>query len=344
MKTLVEGIIKGDLDMGLWLKKYRFGKFKAKFPSVKWPNEVWHPNTKRAKGRSEGGEHYRDLDKAALDEILVKLDVPGDAQLRVQDYLALYRAIGAPESFLTTLKDVTKDIQQDHSADSKKFSENADGILRMQNVLDGFDRDADLEEIMPVDEKPPKRKPRRGEVHSGVQQARAERKAKAAKTKAAKAAKTKAKTKATKATRARKAKPPAEGRAAETAQDMDRGRTRDVEAPTSRTRSQPARALVQQSSRPFRPDLDYPTRQAIRDTAQGHDAKRAALGRRSADITRLGAARAHSPQDRRRRSEALTRRSREISARARSAGRRPGAYVRRRSRPQHRGGSPKGRR
>ena len=323
MKTLVEGIIKGDLDMAIWLKKYRFKKFKAKFPAVKWANEAWHPNTQRAKGLSKGGEHYRDLDKAALEEILVKLDVPGDAQLKVQDYSALYRAIGAPESFLTTLKDVTKDIQQDHSADSKKFSENSDAILRIRNVLDGFDRDADLEDIRPI----AKKKPRRGQVHSGVQQARAETKKKAA------AKKRKPKP------RKKKAEGPREGRAAETAQEMDRGRTREAASSAVRTRSQPSRPI-------FAPDMGYPTRQAIRETGEtvmGHDSKRAALGRRSADVTRLGDARAHSPQDRRRRSKALKERAEEISVRARSAGRRPGAYVRRRSRALHRGGSPTGR-
>ncbi len=331
MKTIVQGLIKGDLDSAIWLKRYRFKKFKKKFPGVTWANEAWNPNMKRAKSQSEGGDHDRDADRAALREILTKLEQPGDTPLKVQDYSALYRAIGAPASFLNTLKDVTRDIHYAHSSYSKTFSENEDAISRMQSQLLKEDRDADLEDVMPVDEepqtKPPrapkpraKKKPRRGEVHSGVQEARAETKKKAAAKK-----------------RKPKPKKEAEGRAAETAQEMDRGRPRAPASSSVRTRSQPTRPR-------FAIDMDYPTRQALREKEHGHDTKRAAIGRRSADITRLGAARAHSPQDRRRRSEALTRRSEEISARARSAGRRKGAYVRRRSRALHRGGSPTGRR
>ena len=127
---------------------------------------------------------------------------------------------------------------------------------------------------------------------------------------------------------------------------MDRpGRGREAEPGIVRTRSLPSRPV-------FHPLMEFPTRQALRETQEGHDTKRAAIGRRSADITRLGAARAHSPQDRRERDKHLRGRTDELSRRRREQerARSASAYARRRKgsvrskRPVHRGGSPKGRR
>ena len=208
MKKLLEGILKGDTKAAQKLKKNYFSKFKKQLTGVIWPDEDWKATIVEARGKVEKGRKGH-LHRAALKDIIHKLG-EGNTLLEVQDFDAMWRTIGAPESFLDTLKTEVYDIEKDHSNDTRRFKENNEDLMRIEDVLQGKELDADLFDILPDEDEKEEKKEKRTDpraVASDVQLL-------------ARREKERAKRKAKKAKKARKPRKPKETAQA-TAQAMD---------------------------------------------------------------------------------------------------------------------------
>jgi hypothetical protein len=208
-KTLLRAITKrGDIGAAKKLKQKYFKQLKDKFTGKEWPDEDWSVELPRGWGGTtvhNNQQWDRFGLKTQIQNIYRKLDKHRGRTAKIPDqsYLAVFEAIGAPRSFLKTYRQIVDDIHGDHTRNEKRFTENTEAGIELQNYLDGVDPDLELMSVKPLK----KKQPRKGVHISNVQKARAaarkaeepmdardlERKAKRRKARASRAPKTKPK-------------------------------------------------------------------------------------------------------------------------------------------------------
>jgi hypothetical protein len=180
-KHLLRNITKrGDIGAAEEIKQKFFKELKAKFKGKKWPDEDWSVTLPKGWGGSKiynHQEHDRLGLKTQIQNLYHNLDKSKGRIARVADqsYLAVFEAIGAPKSFLTAYRQIVEDIHGDHTRNEKRFAENTEAGIELENYLKGVDYDQALKDVRPYSPPPKKRKPRakKGVHTSNVQKARA---------------------------------------------------------------------------------------------------------------------------------------------------------------------------
>ena len=136
------------------VKRRFFDRFKDRY-NINWPNEKWKPSFHPPKGVS------KDEIKALKRKLMA--ETGGHAIMSDHEYIAMFKIIGAPQSFF--------DAYRAHMSDSKRQRSEA------RDTLDGFNNDkAEMERWL----KKKKRKPKASVLVSNVQKARAQKRSRSA--------------------------------------------------------------------------------------------------------------------------------------------------------------------